>query len=81
MPIGKATSRNSGRNRGFTYVMLLFAVALSGVLLAAAGQLWHTNVQREKEADLLFAGRQIRQAIESYYQEEGAVANGGGLHE
>lgn len=72
------TGRRSGLRRGcggYTYLLLLFAVAVSGILLAVTGQFWHTNLQREKEADLLFAGRQIRAAIESYYRgpsQEGA---------
>ena len=56
------------RNRGFTYVGVLFAVALAGVALAGAGQLWSTAVQREREAELLFVGEQFRQAIERYYE-------------
>lgn len=51
---------------GFTYLFLLFLVALGGVLLAAAGQLWSTESRREKESELLFVGEQFRLAIESY---------------
>lgn len=51
---------------GFTYVFLLFLVALGGVMLATAGQTWWMNSKRDKEEELLFAGRQIREAIESY---------------
>jgi type II secretory pathway pseudopilin PulG len=53
---------------GFTYLTLIFAVALFGVLLAGAGQVWHTAAQREKEAELLFVGNQYRQALTSYYE-------------
>lgn len=56
------------RQGGFTYIFLLFVVALGGVLLATAGQLWWMNSKRDKEEELLYAGRQIRQAIESYYR-------------
>lgn len=55
------------RQRGFTYLGALFFVALLGSALALAGELWSTQAQREREEDLLFAGRQIRQAISSYY--------------
>jgi type II secretory pathway pseudopilin PulG len=52
---------------GFTYLALLFAVAIVGVALAATGVLWSTERQRERERELLFVGGQIRQAIGSYY--------------
>jgi type II secretory pathway pseudopilin PulG len=38
-----------------------------GIALAATGMLWATAVQREREAQLLFAGHAFRSAIESYY--------------
>lgn len=53
---------------GFTYLGLLFAVAMAGVALAATGTLWSTQRQRDREQELLFVGNQIRQAIGSYYQ-------------
>ncbi len=55
-----------GQQRGFTYLGVLFAVVLMGVLLAAVGEVWHTSVRRDKEAELLFNGEQIRQALISY---------------
>jgi len=45
----------------------LFAVALIGTGLAAAGSVWSVSSQREKERQLLFVGEQFRNAIESYY--------------
>lgn len=45
---------------------LLFLVAGLGVGMAALGTLWHTAVQREKEAELLFIGDQYRRAIEHF---------------
>lgn len=55
------------REAGFTYVGLLIAVAVLGVALAATGQVWRTAAKRDKEQELLFAGREIRNAIASYY--------------
>ena len=64
-----ATGRlNVRQQRGFTYLGLLFAVALAGVALAATGVLWSTQRQREREQELLYVGNQIRQAIGSYYE-------------
>ena len=61
--------RGRSAQRGFTYVGLLFAVALMGAGLAAAGSVWSVHAQREREADLLYAGDQIRAAIKRYYEE------------
>ena len=57
------------RQRGFGYLLVLFALAALGLSLAGTGQVWHTTSQREKEADLLFVGNQYRRAIESYYKQ------------
>ena len=57
-----------GAEKGFTYIWMLFAVALAGIVLAGAGQIWQTEARREKEVELIFAGEQFRQAIGSYYE-------------
>src|SRR5690606_33668362 len=68
IPIRPAWSRRPRRReRGFGYIGLLVLVALMGVALAAAGQVWHTAQQREKERELLFAGGQFRRAIAQFY--------------
>lgn len=54
--------------RGFTYLALLFTVAMAGIALAAAGVIWSTERQREREKELLFVGNQFRQAIRMYYE-------------
>jgi len=55
------------RERGFSYLGVLFVVALMGILLAAAGEAWHTQAMREREAELLFVGDQYRKAITRYH--------------
>lgn len=55
------------RQRGFTYLWLLFAVAGMGLLLAAAAEVWDTAARREKEAELLFIGDQFARAIADYH--------------
>jgi hypothetical protein len=47
---------------------VLILVALAGVALAGAGELWSTASKREKEAQLLFVGDEFRRAIGSYYE-------------
>jgi type II secretory pathway pseudopilin PulG len=54
-------------SRGFTYLTVLFIVALLGGGLALAGEMWETSAQRGKEAELLFVGHQYRSAILRYY--------------
>ncbi len=56
------------RKKGFTYIWMLFAVALAGIVLAGAGQVWRTESWRDKEKELMFVGDQFRQAIGSYYE-------------
>lgn len=54
------------RTRGFTYVGVLIGVVILGLVLASVGMTWRHHAQREKEAELLFVGRQYRAAIESF---------------
>lgn len=58
-------SRHAGQ-RGLTYLGVLIAVAVIGVVLAAVGQLWSAQVQRERERELLFIGDQYRVAFARY---------------
>ena len=54
--------------QGFTYLAVLFAVALLGAGLALAGTLWETAARRDKEAELLHVGDAYRRAIKAYYE-------------
>ena len=69
---GSVHQRRS-RERGFTYVWIMFVVALAGIMLAGAGQLWRTEAKREKEKELMFIGEQFRLAIGSYYESSPAL--------
>jgi type II secretory pathway pseudopilin PulG len=53
--------------QGFTYVVLIIAVAIIGVGLAAKGVEWDRSAQRAREAELLFVGNEFRRAIALYY--------------
>jgi type II secretory pathway pseudopilin PulG len=56
----------SCRQRGFTYLTVLFLVAILMGGLAVVGEVWETSAKREKEADLLFVGNEYRKAIQRY---------------
>jgi type II secretory pathway pseudopilin PulG len=54
--------------RGFTYLTVLFIVAMMAGGLALIGEVWHTSNLREKEAELLHVGDEYRRAIERYHR-------------
>lgn len=64
MQIGKHQKRQAG----FTYLTILFAIAVAGVMLAKTGIDWSQAAQRDKEQELLFVGDQYRKAIALYYE-------------
>jgi type II secretory pathway pseudopilin PulG len=55
------------KQQGFTYLTLLFALAILSGGLALAGEVWETSAKREKEAELLHVGNEYRKAIERYF--------------
>lgn len=57
----------TGRQTGFTYLVMLLAVAIFGAGLAAVGPVWHALLQRDREIELLYVGNQFRMAINRYY--------------
>ena len=52
--------------RGVSYLAVLCAVVLMGVSLSAVGQQWSVVVKRDREAELVFRGARIKNAIELY---------------
>lgn len=59
---------------GFAYLGLLIAVAIMGLVQASLAAAWNAEALREKEKELLFAGNQIRQALNLYYAHSPAKA-------
>jgi type II secretory pathway pseudopilin PulG len=53
---------------GFTYLALLFFVAVMGIVLAGGGMIWSISKRRDNERELLYVGNEFRQAIGSYYE-------------
>ena len=60
---GKSPSRQAG----YTYALMLVAVLVLGILAQAAVTLASVEMQREREAELLFRGLAYQRAIRSYY--------------
>jgi len=56
------------KQTGFTYLAILFAIAVAGAMLAKTGLDWSQASQREKERELLFIGNEYRKAITLYYE-------------
>ena len=54
------------RQAGFTYLGLLFAIAVLGIALSTVGIVWSAQIRRDREAELLFAGDEMRTAIGRY---------------
>ena len=52
--------------RGFTYLMVLAALVIVGILAGVVAQSETIRLKRDKEQELLFRGMAIRQAIKSY---------------
>ncbi|MGM9491325.1 type II secretion system protein [Ideonella sp. YS5] len=57
-----------GAQRGFTYLGLLLAIALLGIGMVAASEVWVTTARRQRMEQLEWVGQQYVQAIGSYYE-------------
>jgi type II secretory pathway pseudopilin PulG len=60
------------RDSGYAMAALLVALAVIGVIISVALPAWRTILQREKEEELIFRGRQYARAIQLYQRK---VAN------
>ena len=57
------------RQAGYTYLLVLFAVAALGLVAAEAGVVWQTTARREREAALLAIGVEMARALARYRDE------------
>ena len=64
-------SRRSAGSRGFILAMLLAVITAMGILLTMALPNIKTEVQREEEAELVFRGQAIANAIRAYKAKTG----------
>jgi len=53
-------------SKGYTLLVLLFAVSVITIGLLIAVPVWQTQIQREKEEELIFRGKQYVEAIRLY---------------
>lgn len=68
-PTGSFPARAGGR--GVVYIMILMVLVIMGISTAVIGPVWHTEVGREKEAELLFRLAEYRAAIARYRADRG----------
>jgi len=61
-----SSSRLLRNQRGVTYLMVMFAIVLMGISLSVVGKQWVITVKRDHEAELLFRGTRIQNAIARY---------------
>lgn len=61
------------RERGYALAVLLVAIAVMSILLTEAMPVWHQEMQREKEAELIFRGEQYAHAIILFQHKYGPV--------
>ena len=53
---------------GFTYIAALVMVVITGIMLSVGAQSWTMMMQREREAELLYRGTQVRDALRRWYK-------------
>ena len=56
------------RQRGFTYLGVILAIAIMGIGLTTASEIWATMARRQRMEQLDWVGQQYVQAIGSYYE-------------
>jgi type II secretory pathway pseudopilin PulG len=51
---------------GFTYLAALFILVIMGIMLGMMGETWSMIMRRDREEELLFRGKQIKDAIKRF---------------
>ena len=68
---GAGAASGSGRASGFTLVGVVVAIAILTILIAAIGPSIATVMQRDKEIELIFRGKQYARAILAFQKRYG----------
>lgn len=58
----------SKRSKGYTLLILMFAVAVLSIGLMVAFPVWETQINREREKELIFRGNQYIEAVRLFQQ-------------
>lgn len=70
MQHGKWPMISKKPQQGSIFLSMLVSVAMIGVLMMETGLLWSSVMRREREAQLLAQGQEIRRAIGGYYEQQ-----------
>lgn len=62
------TPGDAGRPRGYVLIILMMAVFVLALSFLVAMPVWQTELQREKEEELIFRGNQYVEAVRIYIQ-------------
>ena len=52
--------------KGFTFLAALFIMMIMGIMLGMMGETWSMIMRRDREEELLFRGKQIKDAIKRF---------------
>ena len=63
------------KDSGFTLVGVVVAIAIITILLAAVGPTISTIIERDREAELIFRGKQYGRAIQAFQKRYGRLPN------
>jgi len=58
--------RLMAKRRGYTLIILMIAITVLSIGLLVAIPIWQTQIQREKEEELIFRGKQYVEAVRLY---------------
>lgn len=64
--MGRAMGNGRTRQKGYTFLLLLFIVAISGTSLALLGETWRSAADRERRAEIEFILAAFSEALASY---------------
>lgn len=67
--VGKASSIRG--ERGFTYILMLIALVVMGIMAGTASQSAYYSLQKDRESQLLFTGHAYYSAIRQFHQTNG----------
>lgn len=56
------------KRSGYTILLVIFAVTVLAIGLMVAVPVWETQIQREKEAELIFRGQQYMEAVRIFQE-------------